>query len=427
MEKNPQKKEGGISLLDVLHLLLSKIKLLILVVLVGGLLGGAFAVVRTMDVDEYGTRVEFYVNPEKPVASTDSTVINSNGSQYGVYGAYGRHVMDNMVKLLNSNAFTEQLLLGGDYLPEKDVWTNEKEAELATKLNAAIDAATESVNALKAAETALANKEESAIDAIQEYNKAMIKLNTAWADVSSSTFNEENYEEKIETMAEGDKKTALVNAYNAMLTARSTMITAQGDITLGQTNVNIARKSAQPFIDEALELWSKTARYKNELRRYSSNVRFSYLLADEDPDDANNLARSFIYANISVLNDEAFANELYDAVKKYVPIYVEENMTVPAGYEGTNCQRITRSDDVHLTNANYTLTQAIKYAIVFAAAAFAIASVILVIIDKSDKRLRDYEIITKEFNVPILGIVPSIDMDAEKKKSGKNADEEGKK
>jgi hypothetical protein len=361
------------------------------------------------------------------VASTDSTIINSNGSQYGVYGAYGRHVMDNMVKLLNSNAFTEQLLLNGEYLPEKDVWTNEKETELAGKLNAAIDAATDTVNAVKAAEVALADKENSAVDAIQNYNKAMIKLNTAWADVSSSSFNEENYEEKIATMADGDKKTALVNAYSAMLTARSTMITAQGDITLAQTNLNIARKEAQPLINETLELWSQTAKYKAELANYSQNVEFSYLLANENPNDANNLARSFIYANISVLGDEAFANTLYEAVKKFVPIYVEENMTVPQGYEGTNCQRITRSDDVHLTNANYTLKQAIKYALVFAAAAFAITALVLVIIDKSDKRLRDYELITKEFNVPILGVVPTIEMEAEKKKAAKNAEAEGQK
>ena len=40
-----------------------------------------------------------------------------------------------------------------------------------------------------------------------------------------------------------------------------------------------------------------------------------------------------------------------------------------------------------------------------------IASVAIIIVDRSDKRLRDCDVITREFQVPILGIVPTIDMD----------------
>ena len=54
MEEKLQKEEG-ISLLDILRLLLSKIKLLILVVIIGGVLGGSFAVWRTIDINYHGT------------------------------------------------------------------------------------------------------------------------------------------------------------------------------------------------------------------------------------------------------------------------------------------------------------------------------------------------------------------------------------
>jgi hypothetical protein len=47
-------------------------------------------------------------------------------------------------------------------------------------------------------------------------------------------------------------------------------------------------------------------------------------------------------------------------------------------------------------------------------------------LDKSDKRLRDTEIITRKFNVPLLGIVPTIeDLKAEqngKKKAEKTTE-----
>jgi capsular polysaccharide biosynthesis protein len=84
-------------------------------------------------------------------------------------------------------------------------------------------------------------------------------------------------------------------------------------------------------------------------------------------------------------------------------------MAVPAGYVGTNCQRITRIDNIHLTNPGYTTSQAIKYGILMAFAAGIIASVLIIILDKSDKRLRDTEVITRKFNVPLLGVVPTIE------------------
>lgn len=109
MEENLQNEEG-ISLIDIIRLLLQKIKLLIIVVLIGGLCGGIFGVWHTIDMKYFGTSIEFYVNPEKPseVGSSTNSAANAVGSQYGVYGAYGRHVMDAIVKLLASESFTEQ-------------------------------------------------------------------------------------------------------------------------------------------------------------------------------------------------------------------------------------------------------------------------------------------------------------------------------
>lgn len=279
--------EEGISLMDIVKLLLSKIKLLILIVLAGGIVGGVFGVATSYNVDYYGTQIEFYVNPESP---SDANGVK-NDSQYGVYGAYGRHVMDNMVKLLNSESFAEMLMLNGE---------TKTEAEL--------------------------------------------------------------------------------------------------------------------------EEWRKTPEYKSALRKHSSAVNFDYLKDNEDVDDANNLARSFIYVKISTLNDKKFAEELLQKVINVVPTYVEENMAIPSGYEGTNCQRITRSDDIALTNPGYTRSQAIKYALLLAAAAGVVACVVVILVDRSDKRLRDYEAVSKQFNVPILSVVPCIETTNDKKSEKSNAE-----
>ena len=94
-------------------------------------------------------------------------------------------------------------------------------------------------------------------------------------------------------------------------------------------------------------------------------------------------------------------------------------MAIPSGYTGTNCQRISRRDAIRQTNSGYTRTQAIKSAFLMAVAVGVVACVAIIIVDRSDKRLRDCDVITREFHVPILGIVPTIEMnDASTTKKG---------
>ncbi len=306
MEETVQKEEG-ISLVQIFHLLLSKIKLLILVTLIGGILGVGFAYLQTHDVHYYGTEVQFYVNPDNPKDTEE-------GSQFGVYGAYGVHVMDNMVKLLSSESFTEFLILNGKTVPDK-----------------------------------------------------------------ADSFPQE-------------LKTAIDNANTVNSTADAT----------------VAEKAEAN--EAALVLWRKTTEYKTQLAEYSGKIKYSYLGETENKENANDLARSFIYVEISVLNKEDLAIDLHERVITIVPAFVEKHMAIPNGYESTNCQRITRSDEVHLLNDGYTVTQCVKFGALFALAALVIACIIVIVSDRSDKRLRDQETIVRLFNVPVLGIVPTIEV-----------------
>ena len=51
---------------------------------------------------------------------------------------------------------------------------------------------------------------------------------------------------------------------------------------------------------------------------------------------------------------------------------------------------------------------AIKFAVLFALMAVVIASVVVIIIDRSDKRVRDYDQVSRMLNIPLLGVIPSI-------------------
>lgn len=410
-QKNVQQEESGISLLDILHLLLSKIKLLILVLLIGGVLGGVFAVWKTVDVNYYGTTVEFYVNPEK---SKDD--VSGMESQYGVYGAYGRHVMDNMIKLLGSESFTERMILTGEALPEKDKWVNEEnEQEKALNLNEKIDTASAKLAVVSEKQATLSTLLNNKNEQLVELSATNERLNEAWKNlyydnkVSSSTFNEVEYLKVIRLIENDPSYDTLHSVYAVREAKQAAIDELSPSILLAQTEKNDAQAEAETTVEIALEAWRQTAKYKATLSQYKNAFTFSYLQNDEDVNDANNLARSFIYVTISVLQDKDFAELLLQKVKTIVPDYVEENMPIPTGYEGTNCQRLTRLDDISLTNPRYTTKQAIKYALLAGIAALFITCLIVVIVDKSDKVLRDTDAIAKKFNVPILGIIPAIE------------------
>lgn len=389
-------KEDGLNILEIARILFHKIKLLILVVIIGATCGAFIGFGRYVNVKNYGTSIEFYVNPEKPkeVASSN-TAANAVGSQYGVYGAYGRHVMDAIVKLLESESFAEQLMLGGNALP--CVFINEAETERdyypnldETKYNNATSALTKMENLWKKIADEFDAPRAAALNALEE----------EWEDAGQiDDFSVSAYEKLYKA---GNAPQALIDAFNKF---------REIDEKRNQAFIEAEKEQEKTdaIVEIFLEEWRASQKYKDNLKLYKESVAYSYLGDDEDVEDANNLARSFIYVNINVSSDEAFANVLLERIKVVVPDYIEKNMIVPTDYEGTSCTRITRTNDIVLLNENLARNQAIKYAFLLAAASGIVAALIVIIIDVQDKRLRDHEIITRKFNVPVLGIVPTIE------------------
>jgi capsular polysaccharide biosynthesis protein len=392
MDENAQTQDE-ISLVYIFKLLLRKIKLLVIVLLIGAFVGAGLGVLRTFNKKEYGTTIEFYVNPRLDKSS--STEVES---QYGVYGAYGRHVMDNMVKLLSSELFAEQMLLDKETgLPK----TGEN-ADVDAKTAIALKAQKEANVKITDAETALKNLNEANID----YRKATTELNTLWQgymnlnDKLNSTPTKGLYADvDVKIQAQEDAKKAVTDAEDFLKTAE--------DVAAD------ARKDAEEKKKDALELWRNTyATYSKDLDMVLDCISYSYY--DESSDEnVSDLARSFIYVKIAVMNNEDLAKEYYARIIELVPQFVETNMAVPSGYDGTNCQRITRSDKVDRTNADLMVKTSIKYGLLLAAAALVVACVVVIIIDRSDKRLRNVEQITETFNIPVLGVIPTIQKEEE--------------
>ena len=118
--------------------------------------------------------------------------------------------------------------------------------------------------------------------------------------------------------------------------------------------------------------------------------------------------------------DKEFTRDLIERVQIVIPELVETKMYKPDGYEKTGCSLVTLYPVVERLNENYALTETIKMALLLGVAAFAIVCVVILLLDKMDKRLRDTEIIEKKWNVPVLGTIPHIDIEGLQQSQGGN-------
>lgn len=288
---------------DIYNTLLPKLKVLLVILLIGAVVGGCVGVARTYASITYGTKIEFYVNPKMSDEGSE------NQSQFGVYGAYGWHVMDNMTKLLASESFAEKMLLDENGLPIETVLAKETDrAALDAKIAEAKAAITEVENA-KAAESETSKEQLAELEA-----------------------------------------------------------------------------AAQEKVSAAIDLWRQSEVYSEYVAMITESVKYSfYNDSDIKVNNTDALAKSFIYVDISTTENEETANFIYERINEVLPIFVEANMAIPSGYIGTNCQRITRLDEIRQTNSDGLLGSAIKYAVVLGILALLLSMAFIVFIDRFKK------------------------------------------
>ena len=284
-----------IRLTDVIKTLLRKIKLLVLALLIGIVVGGALGFAFDFNKNYYGGTVEFYVNPKQTEDETGEKI----------YGAYGQTAMNDMVGLLNSQLFAEYLFLDGDGLPE--------------------------------------------------------------------TTSSEELNQKI-----ADAKTLLADE-------------------------TLTKKERNAIVETIIDEWRTLDTYKELIKVVVESTSYSHTLNSENK---NATASSFIVVEVSVLNNEKFANDLFARVKTAVESYVEKNMFVPPNYVGTRCRKVTNLDEVELLNETALMESIVKYAVLVGVASVLIAAVVVLVKDSSEKRLKNPAETMSQLNVPVLGIVP---------------------
>ena len=399
-EKNQNKLhvQDEISLVDIVKLFIRKLKVLIIVFLVAIIAGAAYGFDKTRDVNYFGTTIAFYVNPQKDENSDQE-------SEYSIYGSYGENVMDNMVKLLSSELFAETLMLDAEGLPSNAMVEKvraSKGDEVANALAEKIATARQTLRNIENKEEALNEVSETLSKKKDEMYAKQTDVNNAWADLGRT-----GTPSRIASPS-NDAQTTYNTIWDAYQLAIANYDTAVEQQKNAREELRTAKKTQRTAFDTALTQWRTdySSYYAGELARYRWAASYSYKSPSDGSD--SNYARSFFYINISVVNDVDFANEVRNRIIKYVPEFIEEIMPVPGGYLATSCQRITRNDYIVNTNAGYAKNTAIKYAILLAVISLVVACVIIVIVDRSDKRLRSVEQISDRFNIPVLGVIPNI-------------------
>ena len=112
--ENEMMTQDEISIADIFSCLLSKLRLIIVLFLIGVVLGGTFGYLKSYNVVYYGTQMSFFVSPE--------VTSNNTGEDNNIFaGTYSQTVMDTMIKLLSTEKTAEEFVSGMDIegLPKK--------------------------------------------------------------------------------------------------------------------------------------------------------------------------------------------------------------------------------------------------------------------------------------------------------------------
>ncbi len=282
---NEVRTDDEISLADIFSCLLAKIRVLIVLLLTGCLVGAVFGYLKSYNVVYYGTEMSFFVSPEKGGVDEDK--------EYVIYGTYGNTVMDTMIRFLSTEKAAEEFVADMEFegLPQKP----DPDAD---------------------------------------------------------------------------------------------------DVTYAK----------------------QVKEYDSYIRKVQNSITFRYKQDATEKVDASDIeSKNFIYVELSVkeegIYDKEFTRELLRQMITKIPQIVSETMLNPDEntYAKTGCTLVTPLYPmVEWMNESYTLTETIKFAALVGLATLLVACIVVVVVDRLDKRVKEIELIEKRFNVPTLGVIPTI-------------------
>lgn len=181
-----------------------------------------------------------------------------------------------------------------------------------------------------------------------------------------------------------------------LLAGQGTTILNESALTLvkGFIESNKFQRMLMDGLPEAEDIQPDTLEEQKFFRLLDESVTYSYTVGQNK-----------ITATVSVLNDSALASHLFERIKTILPEVISTLLT--SSDKNVACTQLSYQL-CRLLNPNQWVTEGIKYGALIGLATLVVACVAVVIAERADTRLHDYEKVAQKFNVPVLGVIPRI-------------------
>lgn len=380
MKSNVHDQHTELDLLDLLKILLAKIKLIVCVALIAAILGGAFGFAFTLIGNhDFGTQIEFYITPNAP----DSQILH----------------------LLSSERFAEKLMLDENGLPAGYSGA-EYDAALAAKLEskAADLAYAEAKRASKMAPRELAAIQKTYEEKQKAYDD-VYNLLSVYQSASDEIAKQPDHIEKMkkyEAAVEAAKEEKVI-AEKAFYVASQKALEVTNNLEAAKEAATNARKVADDLAEEILKVWREQSQNKKKISMINESLKYNYI-SDTSSKNTEDVSRQFLIVSISVEKDEELANMLLDSLCDKLPIYVEENTSTEDSIEETECILISTAAEIEDLGKNSLVKEVIKYALIATIAALAVTCILVMWIGvKQDGARRKNEYAENgDINAPLV-------------------------
>ncbi|MDD6994695.1 MAG: hypothetical protein SPH68_00065 [Candidatus Borkfalkiaceae bacterium] len=321
MDESYENKQNEIGISDIFRVLLKKIRLLIIVFIIGGVVGGLFGFIRYKDEKYYGAEVKYEISIMATTYTYQANAVVDKKPANAPSYVYKQEHISMLLDHLGSEQFLAEIL--------KEIYPS----------------AVENVTVLKDGKQVI--------------------------DLDSATVSEE---------------------------AKNTFVTYLS--------------------------WLKSAITFSFDHDVNPNA-FSMLVSVKgDAEKASELlaaARTLVPEEVSGTVDEEG-----NVVKKGRIIVPDSSGTLNNDGSGIITRYTAECDPMtlirsHRLNAGNTQKKTVLFAAIFALGALLVACVTVVVADRSDERLRDYDAFAKSVGIPVLGVIPSIDELADQMNTKQNS------
>ena len=359
MEQNMvNENKAKLCVSDLIRLFFKKLKVIVIIALICGIIGGALGVYFAIDNAQYTAELNIYVSP------LDDT--------------------DVLLNDLRSGRFAELLLLDENGLPPK-ASCNAKDYENALAALKVYEDARERrwQKHVEASEHHITDVESTYKRLEEEYTR-VFELLTVYKTADGETVNNEEHlkmtaiiEEKLLSIQE--KKDAYYENY--YVPAYQKQVQLRAELTALKDEVTAARRDAEEAVEKVLVEWRKTPGVAEKVNKIMGSTSYKYYEAESAASDAASkdptfAEKKYIKIKISVPSkDKDFAKSLVGAYKTHLCDYVEKKIETIANTADVYCTITNPTASVVAPKSSYYVGEAVKYAVVAM-----IAAVVLVYI-----------------------------------------------